>query len=470
MGLTKYKGFIAGQPLPAENVNSIDPENVDPQAAGYLTGGTGHSLLAVFSALGSGANDGKIKINLDGTVYDNVDIPLSVPSLITTGTGYATATGVYGANYHCQSLTVPTGGGVLSSIQFYGTKYGSGGANQICDIYASDANDKPTGSVLASVSVAASTFGSTGWQTAMTGFNVFLSAGKYVAVFRNSGGDASNYIEFGGTSSSEYAGGKKSTSTNSGSTWTNLDSDMMLKISFSALSLSSIASTIQSAIRAASGTSATVAYSTDHFVFTSGITGRTSQVLKLMTPSTGTDISGAGATPYLDCAANATETLGTGEEFNLVRLDENGAIPSSLIGGSRVFVKAGSYSLTTAHATVIYPTEVLDTGSEYNTSTGIFTASKAGYYHISTNTGKQRNGFNTAILKVVKNIAGTPEILMGCIAGASDGGSGASSSCSGVFYLTTGSTICVQMRQQTWAGAVEDNGEGTFPFLSIIKL
>ena len=45
--LDKYL-FQPGEVLPAENVDSIDPDNVIPQAAGYLTGGTGHSALAVF--------------------------------------------------------------------------------------------------------------------------------------------------------------------------------------------------------------------------------------------------------------------------------------------------------------------------------------------------------------------------------------------------------------------------------------
>lgn len=73
MALDKYN-FIAGDKLPAENVNSIDPDNINPQTAGYLTGGTGHSALSVFKDLANGTNDGKFKINVDGTEYDNVAI------------------------------------------------------------------------------------------------------------------------------------------------------------------------------------------------------------------------------------------------------------------------------------------------------------------------------------------------------------------------------------------------------------
>ena len=177
MSLDKYKGFIGGEVLPAENVNSINPDDIIPQTAGGLTGGT-DVVLANFQSLGSGANNGKIKINIDGTVYDNVGINLS---------------------------------GVAS--------------------------------------------------------------------------------------------------------------------------LSAVATLLQTAIRAVTSKLETVVYSTNKFIITSGYAGRTSQVLKLMTPTTGTDISGNNATKYLDLGAGATETFGTGEEYNLARLDANGVIPFSLLNG-----------------------------------------------------------------------------------------------------------------------------------------
>jgi len=96
-------------------------------------------------------------------------------------------------------------------------------------------------------------------------------------------------------------------------------------------SLSDVATAVQTAIRAATGKTETVVYDTDKFIITSATVGRDSQILKLMSPSTGTDISGAGAIPYLDMADNATETHGTGEEYRLVRLDENGFIPKEIV-------------------------------------------------------------------------------------------------------------------------------------------
>jgi 6-phosphogluconolactonase (cycloisomerase 2 family) len=85
-----------------------------------------------------------------------------------------------------------------------------------------------------------------------------------------------------------------------------------------------VATALQSAIRTATSSTETVAWDTDHFIVTSGYAGRESSVLKLEAPSTGTDISGAG---YLDLGENATEVAGDGDDYRLVRLDEDGKIP-----------------------------------------------------------------------------------------------------------------------------------------------
>jgi len=89
-----------------------------------------------------------------------------------------------------------------------------------------------------------------------------------------------------------------------------------------------IASSVQTAIRAATGSTETVIYDTDHFIITSATFNKASQVLKLTAPSTGIDISVAG---YLDLGVNATETQGDGKDYRLVRLDRNGKIDPSLL-------------------------------------------------------------------------------------------------------------------------------------------
>jgi len=61
------------------------------------------------------------------------------------------------------------------------------------------------------------------------------------------------------------------------------------------------AATIQAAIRTATGSLETCTWETDHFKFTSVDTTSSSAITVLSTPSSGTDISGAGAKDFMDC-------------------------------------------------------------------------------------------------------------------------------------------------------------------------
>ena len=101
-------------------------------------------------------------------------------------------------------------------------------------------------------------------------------------------------------------------------------------IIYSAISSEYVGSVIQTAIRARTGKLETVVWDTDHFEIASSISGKTtSSILKLTAPTTGTDISGAG---YLDLGENATEVAGTGDDYKLVRLDEDRQIPLEVLG------------------------------------------------------------------------------------------------------------------------------------------
>lgn len=68
-------------------------------------------------------------------------------------------------------------------------------------------------------------------------------------------------------------------------------------------SMADVASTIQTALRGATGGLETVAWSTNKFVITSGTTRSTSEVsvTSTSTGTVGTDISGAGASDWMDC-------------------------------------------------------------------------------------------------------------------------------------------------------------------------
>lgn len=87
--------------------------------------------------------------------------------------------------------------------------------------------------------------------------------------------------------------------------------------------MADIAAKIQLSIRAVTLGSETVTWSTDHFIITAfdAIT-----VTSAVAGGTGTDISGAGATDFLDAdtgAGNGVVTLGGNSQFGLLQLNQN---------------------------------------------------------------------------------------------------------------------------------------------------
>jgi hypothetical protein len=76
-------------------------------------------------------------------------------------------------------------------------------------------------------------------------------------------------------------------------------------------SMADVAATIQAAIRAATGSTETCVWSTDHFIISSVLDASTSAitVTSTSTGTVGTDISGAGAADWMDCdSGNGTVT------------------------------------------------------------------------------------------------------------------------------------------------------------------
>jgi hypothetical protein len=157
---------------------------------------------------------------------------------------------------------------------------------------------------------------------------------SYAYVFETTGTlNGSNNYMIRSNSSGGYANGKMCWYLSGAwqSSYDSKDFSFKVKAGKSAVNLSDVATQLQTAIRATTSKTETVIYDTDKFKITSATEGSSSKILKLMTPSTGTDISGAGATPYLDCATNATETLGTGEDYNLPRLGLDGKLPTMIL-------------------------------------------------------------------------------------------------------------------------------------------
>ena len=340
MSLSKYKDFAGGDPFPATNANSINPDNVG-LSHGKLVGGTGHSALAVFQSLASGANNGKFSANIDGVARN--DIAVNLLSGEVTIDEFLAST-INTSIWTAVSAVVSAGKAMIGG--------GSNGTHSLTMVstFANNVYRKFTfkGVVFPKTALGTHTFGFTNFHF----WNVWNGNSNYN--FSDNGTTGDTGVSLAGTHdlAFEFLGNGKcnfyidgnlvrtGTGINAG-TQTFVagvyDAGMYCYIDgvykASTESLEYIANAIQNGIRVATSALETVGYSVDHFVITSATTGSTSKILKLTSPSTGADLSGAGATPYLDCAANATEVTGNNSDaYNLVRLnnEEIIAVPAKI--------------------------------------------------------------------------------------------------------------------------------------------
>lgn len=266
------------------------------QTVGYLTGGTSPSALAVFQSLGNGANGGKVKINIDGNIFDNLAVDLKLPAasastIYTQGAFITSGGGDMALNY---SHTV-VNKFVLTSVRL--AVWSTGTPYQVKVV---------RGGVTIAISDSVSPGSTGGFDLAFSGANQVTCNVGDVLVFSNVVG-TTNSRHDGSTLAFAFSG----------------------KVYTTVASTAEIATALQTSIRAVTGGLETVVYSTNKFVITSGKAGSQSKVLKLMTPSTGTDLSGLG-TAYFDLAANATETLGTGSNDETSGKLLGGTFPSAL--------------------------------------------------------------------------------------------------------------------------------------------
>ena len=496
MSLAKYKGFISGQKLPAENVNSINPDNIDQQAAGYLIGGTGHSALAVFQSLFSGANNGKIKINVDKQEYD--DVPVDMQSQLFSKLAYVknkllgepvrfnsdgtklfcNPTNSYGyytpivsnltTPYDINSATIwkyknfssnnyPTTFFISpdGTMLFWAARTGSSETMYLYKTTLSTPWDVTTNGAVSQVTLYGTGTGFSRLTFSDNGLYLFMpyytSGTPYIYRFRlttawdittlnttpdtylmptaynndsfylhlNSDGTQITFLNSSRvakryrlatpfTPSFSDLQSEATIPTGSyGSKYGVLVTDNKLFTSGSynnfyteeyafgqVTSLAEIASNLQTSIRLATGGAEIAEYDTDHFKITSGLAGVSSQILKLMSPSSGTDISGAGATPYLDMADNATEVAGEGEDYNLVRLRQDGKISGELVDTGIIIIASDN------------PVSSADTQRSTNSASYVklkeITIQKSGRYRIYFGLKAGSNGY-TSYGKIYKN-------------------------------------------------------------------
>jgi hypothetical protein len=131
-----------------------------------------------------------------------------------------------------QSFTPGTGVTNLSSITIKARKYGSPTGTITLSIYAANGSEKPTGSVLGSLSIDPSA-----WSTTETDYKytfasqITVTAGVKYCMTLNAGAGTSgtNYWGLWTKGTNDYAGGNDGISTDSGATWTIFAGDFYFK-------------------------------------------------------------------------------------------------------------------------------------------------------------------------------------------------------------------------------------------------
>lgn len=122
-------------------------------------------------------------------------------------------------------------------------------------------------------------------------------------------------------------------------------------LNFSAVaSMANVATVIQTGIRAATGSTETCVWSTDHFVITSVNTTSASQVSVTSATGSGTDISGVGATAYMDSESGrgtaTTKVLDqTQDENKTLIASSDGRLSPYLTSKSRIVMMVAGEAL-----------------------------------------------------------------------------------------------------------------------------
>ena len=299
-------------------LNAMDPDNPVAQSPAQLIGGTNIASIEDFNTLGMASN-GKFKLSLDDVEYDDVS-----PDIFATGGAESLAINLP-FNTHA-TIGVREGqfkwtGGALTKFIFevgsYIGSWTSDGADRIkVEIFT---GSSPSSGVLLGEGIRVGWAGSSKIYEVIFNEPIILLADTIYSfrfsVLNSDGAPANAQI---GTSNAITI---NTISYPSGHLRFGLYSAVNNITSYS-----QVANALQTAIRSLTNSLETVVYNTDHFEITSTVLGKNngSSVLKLTAPSTGTDISGAG---YLDLGANATEIAGDGDDYKLVRLDEDGQVP-----------------------------------------------------------------------------------------------------------------------------------------------
>lgn len=295
------------------------------------TGGNQPSTVGTFATLANGTNDGAIGITIDGVTYDQIPVSqiliATSASNIISQTG-STQTGNLTSNEYQQTFTLPSNAYYLTAIAIRLEKVGAGGGDVTLQLKSG--TTVGAGTVLATATRTASEI--SGDVTINFNFpsevEVSPSTGYHFEVTCASGNGSDYYIMY-----------KNSVGSINGSFYINESiqtGDMTCTIKGKTgappADQSDIAQNLQNAIRAVTGGTETVEFLpiANKYKITSGTTGYGSEASNPTTPTSGTDISGAGATPYYDLADGAQDA-DPNSANKVVKTKADGKIDPSLV-------------------------------------------------------------------------------------------------------------------------------------------
>lgn len=242
----------------AADLGTITAGNMTINSSGYIKGGQsgyntgtgfflGYDSSAYKFSLGDGTSsyltwDGS-QLSVTGvsiidapitnlmTIGENITVTTPVPVYIKTVASIneyvsiglqvlsTTTSACYAAIQVSQSILVGAGFNRISRVTLYLTKVGSPTGNVNVNIFACDANDKPTGVSLGTSSVLASSTSTGEVVFTFTSAIVVSPSTKYCIVYSCPSGDASNHVQYTYRASNPYGDGAMTTSADSGASW-----------------------------------------------------------------------------------------------------------------------------------------------------------------------------------------------------------------------------------------------------------
>ncbi len=320
----KYNDSGTSSIVDGVSTEIVDPENLVPMSDASLVGDT-DVVLANFDTLGQGTDDGAFKVKIDGTEravsVDFVNTGVEENKLSTGSAG--SSVGV--ATSFSQGFTTLTNMDFITAITINITGVITGGSYN----WRLTTGGDEGGTLLDSGTISIT---SSGAKVITMNSNIKISDSTAYNI-KLTEVSSSSLITVTITSSS-YSGGTMRVNGGVQGFDAFISVDGIAYENFS--NLTEISTLVQAAIRTATSKTETFEYDTDHFVITGVTPGKHNggEILKLTAPSTGTDISIA---TYLDLGTNATEVEPNGDDYKIVRLDENAALfPIRGTGGETI--------------------------------------------------------------------------------------------------------------------------------------